>query len=248
MKKAGYIIFILLFGTSISFSQDLKGKSGREKSKIAKKERKEAKKDKEFVALMDSAHTLFADNKFDDALKIYEKAKARRPLNIYPKVKIEDILLAKKNYDEDVMKAPEVPITPEVVDEKGLPEIPEEDRIEKTYEEEIEKAEKVVKDEVPPPPSVVKDKKEDASKLDVRNEEGLKPMTEKEIREELGRTYEDGIYEYTFEEGKKTITERIIVKNGLGDLYRKVVHQWGGKFYFKNNNSISENTWMQTYK
>ena len=76
-----------------------------------------------------------------------------------------------------------------------------------------------------------------------KKETESRPLSE--IQEELAREYPDGVSEKIFEEGNRVITHRIVVKDGLGNEYRKVKHGWGGVFYFKNGVSISERVWIQ---
>jgi len=69
------------------------------------------------------------------------------------------------------------------------------------------------------------------------------PKTEKELQAELGAAYPDGITEKILMEGKKEVTQRIVVKNRSGNDYRRVKHPWGGVFYFKNNTSVTQRVW-----
>ena len=246
------ILTILFLGISTgSIAQkDFSKLSGRAKAKLAKKERKEAKKDKEYQLMMEEAHDNFVGQKYHDALDLYEKARERRPLNVYPKVKIEDVLLAMQNQPqeenvetvfEDPLKI-ESPPEPEKISDPADAQ----ERIEEVFEEEIQKAEDIVEKEVPPPPKEEKSEPK-VDKVVIVKDEDLKPMSEAQLREDLGQRYEDGVHEKTFTEGNKTITERIVVKEGLGDIYRRVQYAWGA-FYFKNNKSVTKNTWDQSYK
>jgi len=56
---------------------------------------------------------------------------------------------------------------------------------------------------------------------------------------------EDGMTERTFKEGNKQITECVITKGGESHTYRKVVHAWGGKFYFKDGESVTQRVWEE---
>jgi hypothetical protein len=85
-------------------------------------------------------------------------------------------------------------------------------------------------------PTIVKE----TPKEPVTTEEN-KPLAE--VQEELAAAYPDGVTEEVFTEGNRTITKRVVVKNGSGDEYRKVKHGWGGVFYFKNGTSITERVW-----
>ncbi len=64
-----------------------------------------------------------------------------------------------------------------------------------------------------------------------------------ELQTELAEEFPDGVTEEQFKEGNRTITRRIVVKDGSGNEYRRVAHGWGGIFYFKNGDSISERAW-----
>ena len=237
---------LLIVGNSFAQKTDaLEGLSGKAKAKKLKQEEREAKKDGEYQAIMNEAHDLFANNQFNEALELYNKAHERRPLNQFPKVKIDDVKLAMENWEE-----------PEEVEEKAptqenvLPEDNTEERIEEAYKNEIEKAETVVKEEVPAPVErkPEKEKKEENTIKPAKNEEILEKKSTAEIREELADEKEDGVYEKTYMDGKKNITERLVVKDGKGDLYKRVIHPWGGVFYFKNYVSVTQNTWNNSYK
>jgi len=49
-----------------------------------------------------------------------------------------------------------------------------------------------------------------------------------------------GITEEIHDDGKKIETRRIVVREGHGHIYKKLEHRWGGKFFFKDERSISE--------
>lgn len=59
----------------------------------------------------------------------------------------------------------------------------------------------------------------------------------------LGKKFPEGLTEKTYKEGSKTITRRIVVKGGQGTEYQKIKHNWGGVYYFKNGNAITEYIW-----
>lgn len=240
---------LLVFGmVCAAQAQDksLDGLSGKAKAKALKQEEKAAKKDVEFQALMSEAHDLFSSHQFDEALALYERAHERRPLNQFPKVKMEDVKLALANYvepEEEEEKQPEQTALPPPISQ---PE-DQEERVQKAYEKELERANADVDPQVNLPPPPVEDKQEAPKTMTVKSERP-EVMTVEELRTSLGEEYEDGVHEKTFEEGKKVITERIVVKDGKGDFYRKVVQPWGQTYYFKNYKSASQYTWDQSYK
>ena len=55
------------------------------------------------------------------------------------------------------------------------------------------------------------------------------------VHKEIAKEYPVGVTEEVYMKGKKEITERVVVKDGKGDIYWKVKHPWGGVYYFKNS-------------
>ena len=55
--------------------------------------------------------------------------------------------------------------------------------------------------------------------------------------------YPQGVTEETMEEKNKTIIKRIVVMDDQMDVYRKVIHAWGGIYYFKNGLSCDQFIW-----
>lgn len=66
-----------------------------------------------------------------------------------------------------------------------------------------------------------------------------------EFKDEYAKNYPQGVTEEKITEGNKTIITRIVVKGNHGAEYKCVIHGWGGKFYFKNGEAISERIWYQ---
>lgn len=62
---------------------------------------------------------------------------------------------------------------------------------------------------------------------------------------ELAKKYPEGLTEEVNEEGSKKVTRRIIVNGNLGVEYKKVEHNWGGIFYFKNGSPTTEYVWLK---
>jgi tetratricopeptide (TPR) repeat protein len=60
----------------------------------------------------------------------------------------------------------------------------------------------------------------------------------------LSQTYSQGVTEETFFEGKNQIVRRVVVDGNKADDYRMVVSNHG-TYYFKNGNSISQQTWKR---
>src|SRR5690606_22593529 len=62
------------------------------------------------------------------------------------------------------------------------------------------------------------------------------------FRSQLAEDYPAGVSEESSTLGNKVIITRIVVKGNRGDEYKKVLDK-AGNYYFKNGQSISENTW-----
>ena len=79
-----------------------------------------------------------------------------------------------------------------------------------------------------------KEKKPDADKIVAKNDNP--EQKSKEIADNIA----PGMTENVFRKGNKTITTRIVVTNSNKVEYKRVIADWGGKFFFKNNVSITE--------
>ena len=61
-------------------------------------------------------------------------------------------------------------------------------------------------------------------------------MKQPGVHEEIATEYPIGVTEEVYMKGNKEILERVVVKDGLGSIYWRVKHPWGGVYYFKNAN------------
>lgn len=253
MSAFNKLLFTLIFTLSVGLiygQNDFGRMTGKSKSKAAKKEEKEAKKDDVYQKLMEEGHTFFQEKNYQEALDKYKTAATRRPINVYPKVKIADVELAMLNHKDeepmaDASKEIELPTEEPEVIEPEVKEPTQEERVAEALAAEEQK----IKDALPPPPKIEEPKKEIPEEEEIVEEtpkvtaENIEVISEEDFAENLAETYPDGVTEEIFEEGGKKITRRVVVKNGKGTDYRMVVHRWGGKFFFKNNESITEHTW-----
>ncbi|MBD80162.1 MAG: hypothetical protein CL840_14710 [Crocinitomicaceae bacterium] len=74
----------------------------------------------------------------------------------------------------------------------------------------------------------------------------IKISTEnKGLSNELAKKYPQGLTEETYTEGSKTIVRRIIVDGDIGVEYKKIIHNWGGVYYFKNGNAVNHFVWQK---
>jgi len=89
------------------------------------------------------------------------------------------------------------------------------------------------------------DEKRDRNAEELNNLKSTEPKTYGEyFRTQLAENYPQGVTEESSTLGNKVIITRIVVKGNKGDEYKKVLDK-AGNYYFKNGQSISENTWQR---
>lgn len=147
--------------------------------------------------------------------------------------------------------------------EKNLEDIKERARDNREFKERYEKAQKSSNDEkvASGQQAIEQNKKAFYSSLDdkrrmadekrERNAEELKNLKSTDpksydeyFRTQLAENYPQGVTEESSTLGNKVIITRIVVKGNKGDEYKKVLDK-AGNYYFKNGQSISENTWQR---
>lgn len=237
---------IFIFGFA-NAQEELQRLSGKERIRIAENEKIEAATDVEFQQYMSTGHEQFSNKHYLKAIRSYEKAAEVRPYNVYPKVKISDIELSMKDTlellraaeKEAVKEEKPKPKNPEVAEtEQKLPETPKEtmDRLNEWEEKERQKMEAQREKE--------KAKAEEPKPTPPKSGD-VQTMSIEDYRKELAETFPSGITETVSEEGNKVITKRVVVHDGKGDEYKKVAHNWGGVFFFKNGDAVTERVWDQ---
>lgn len=71
----------------------------------------------------------------------------------------------------------------------------------------------------------------------------LEELNEKYTEEE--RKLEKTIVEESFMEGNREITIRTVTIGDKEQVYKRVIHPWGGKYYFLDNTAVSELVWTR---
>lgn len=198
--------------------------SAKERARIAKQEVEDAAKDERYQGVMAEAEGLFKDQRYDDALARFQEARRLRPLNVYPKVKIQDLqaLIAKRE-EARTAAAQERP--------SGLQE-----RREPTDKEKEPDPVVVMENEVPPVATVPERKRAIPPEV--------KPSGQPKVEEPMPT---DGLHERTFTEGRAIVLERKLVRGGRMEVYRKVTHPWGQIVYFRDGATISERHWNEVF-
>lgn len=239
-----FISVAFVFGIA-NAQNDLDEMSTKERIRIAETEKIEAATDAQFQQYMSTGHDLFSEKHYLKAIRSYEKAAEARPYNVYPKVKIADIELSMKDTlevlraaeKEEIKREKPKPQKPETAEaDEKLPETPKEtmNRLDNWEKKERQKLESQRENKK-------KEKEQTQPTQPVSGD--VQTMSIEDYRIELAETFPSGITESETEQGNKVITTRVVVHDGKGDEYKKVVHNWGGVFYFKNGDAVTERVW-----
>lgn len=256
MRTKIILIFLLFAGLVASTSilaqgRDFSELSASERAERAEKESLEAAQDQAFLFLMDKGHQMFSEKHYLKAIRAYEDAGALRPNNVYPPVIIRDIEISMKDTLNTLRKkeAEELDSTKQ---QRTKPELPDREKImEEFREKEAERQQKAAQWESEERKQLArhrelkKDEEGEKRELDDYSGSDVRDASLEEFQESLAEEYNEGVTQRSYEEGNRKITERVVVKNNKGNVYKRVEHAWGGKFYFKNGTPISEESWKQ---
>ena len=247
MKIISTILFLFIFiQLPVLAQNDWSKLSPNQKIKLAKKEQKAAKKDPEYLKLMEEALVLFQDGKFEEAKEKYSAAHNRRPDNVYPIVMLDDIEIAMNlpvvETEEEIV---EEEIEEEIINEEIAIEILEEEIMEEENEIEVE-IDEVAIDEIAEEETLEKENTQIVVPVEpevVINRE-IKSSTEKTVINHPPKVYEkDGVYRENLKEGNADVEQITIVEKGQSTVYRKVSHAWGAVYYFENGDAIFKSEW-----
>jgi len=201
---------------------------------------------------MQDGHLLFKDKHYLKAIHSYEKAQERRPYNVYPKVIIADIELSMKDTLQTLRAAEKVESQKEELEKTRKPaetnkELKTEDpkpeseaeRRAKQEQWEIQQRAKLERQRE------LEKQREKEKPAETQMAGDVVKLSTEDFMKDLGQKYPNGITEEMTTEGNKTIIKRIVVANNIGNEYKKVVHGWGGIFYFKNGEAVTDRVWIQ---
>lgn len=209
-----------------SLTNEFGNLSAKERARIAKKEATDAVVDPQYQSIMREAEELFQQQRYDDALVKYQEARTRRPLNVYPKVKIQDLqaLIAKR----DAAAAAEP--GPEQVKKDTI--VPSTLTVETVVTEPVPPAEPEI---VPAPEPHKTTPVVEKRPVIVAAEQRTLPTPLPQLPE--------GVHERTYVEGRAIVLERSVVHGARTEVYRKVSHPWGQVVHFRDGITISEREW-----
>lgn len=211
-----------------SLTQDFPEMSAKERGRIAAKEAEEAEKDGNYQEVMRTAELAFQEGRYEEAIRRYEEARAMRPYNVYPKVKIEDLqaLLARQALKQDtavVVEAFSAPSDPPVPARVAEPPPPP------------------VRVEMHVPPSSTEAPPSKPSQV----QPGEQATTPAQPVRSSGPA--DGIIERRYREGHAFVIERAVSVEGRVVKYKRVYHPYGQTFYFEDGLAVDERIWKARF-
>ncbi len=212
-----------------SLTEQFPNMSAKERSRIAAKETDEAGKDASYQEVMRTAELAFQEGRYEDAIVGYEQARAMRPYNVYPKVKIEDLraLIAKQAAKPDTTAVVEVhPVEPDPPPPAAVQVI-----------EPVKPAVISPVEETPPPVT----SRPQAVEIPVK-EEPAAPASKGSSAKPA-----DGIIEQRYREGHAFVIERAVTIEGRLVKYKRVYHPYGQTFYFEDGLPVDERVWKARF-
>ncbi|MBK7382239.1 MAG: hypothetical protein IPI81_02730 [Flavobacteriales bacterium] len=221
-----------------SLTREFKNLSAKERARIAKKEQVEAAADPRYQAVMAQAESRFQAKQYDEALESFKEARTLRPLNVYPKVKIQDlqVLIAKR---DQALSEPLPPSVKGVAPLQGTSDVVRSDP-HQTAVVETHGPDTTQPRMTPPAHETRKDPAARSTTVAPQKE----PLS---IQGGTESPLPDGMEERTYVEGRAVVLERRLVRNGRLEVYRKVTHPWGQVVHFRDGIAISEREWSEVF-
>ncbi len=191
----------------------------KERARIAAQEAEGSNKDNAYQDAMHQAEQSFQEGRYEDALALYEKARAMRPYNVYPKVKIEDLhaLLAKQAAPQDTAAS--------VGSNVKNASAPEPHALE------------------PPPPTPV----HEAPAMFQRSALPEPAAVEDPVPEPPSVKKAEGVIERRYKEGHAFVIERTVRVEGRTVVCKRVFHNWGQVYYFEDGLAVDERVWKARF-
>jgi len=87
-----------------------------------------------------------------------------------------------------------------------------------------------------------------ASAQDTTKKSSTAGKTTTSVPKIVDSDYRDGVTEETVTESNRTIYRTVVKKDGAATNYQKIVYNWGGVFFFRNDNNITQTTFDQDIK
>jgi hypothetical protein len=241
--RTGLVILTLLCGgprawaqdTTRSLTQDFPKLSAKERARIAAREAEESKQDQAYQELMRSGEKAFQEGHYEEAMHLFEQARTKRPYNVYPKVKIEDLkaLMARQSAGPD---------EPASSDAQGGP-------MKTAGEGSTGLLPTRTAGLVPVEPGA---QQQTVTSL------AEQPAVERggdvahAVMHEATPTYSlkkaEGVIERRYKDGRAFVIERVVTVDGRTVVYKRVYHPFGQVFFFEDGLSVDERVWKARFQ
>jgi len=219
-----------------NLARDFQKLNAKERARIAKEEQEAAQNDAAYQSVMGDAELHFRELRFEESMAKFKEARALRPYNVYPKVKIKDleVLIAKRDAEEAEKQVEQPPNPSSTVQLEpigtGNPAVSSDPT-------------EVVSDPAPVPLIVPKvperavfSSQETVPDPPVQHRTPAPFHVQKQpVADPLPPEAEG---EKVYKEGRSVVVEVRLARNGRLVVYRKVTHPWGGIDHFRDGTSI----------
>lgn len=207
-----------------SLTDEFKGLSARERSRIAREEEANAAADIAFQRLMHLGDSLSRVPELEAALDQYREARRLRPYNVHPKVRIQDL---EQRIERERKVAAPPPASADTAHHAPRPV--------RSAAPEPSPPPAAVSAPSGPPPPVRASPPADRSPTHPAPEH---PPVE---------VHADGMSERSYKEGQAIVLERTLTTGGVSVVYRRVRHSWGAVFHFRDGEPITERAWNEVF-
>lgn len=233
--------------------------SPKERARVAQREQEESRTDGAYQAKMAEGETLFQQDRYEEAMALFEEARILRPLNVYPKVKIEDLKVLIRQRDERnaaEKDGSEVPQPPHAVDTGGASALPDQPAPVAVKAPEAGPLEVFSPNDRVPPPA-------DSTTTTPASLGGSDPAP---VRKQMTRTMQaprtepaealpptptppppDGVVENRYKQGSAQVTEMMVTQNGRTTVFKRVAHKYGQVYYFEDGQAIDGRVWRERF-
>lgn len=229
-----------------SLTEEFGRLSAKQRTRIALKEQEEAARDTEFNALMAQAEKHFQDRSYDEALAVFKEARRRRPYNVHPKVKIQDLeaFIKERDRRKEALNEHAAVQEPNV----AVPYTPTEPVRTATPPSAVPA--KAIK--TTPPGATVSKPINTAATADTKASSSLsKPakalsapkVVPPESQQAITPAVTPAQGERIYKEGASIVIERAIERDGHLIVYRKVFQSSGAVVHFEDGRPITQREW-----
>jgi len=200
--------------------------------------------EKDYLAAVGRGDAAFKENSFANAKVAYNEALTYKPNEQYPKDKLAEIAQIEKargqaQADKDLQQKYTLAIT------KGDNAFGKKDynSAKPAYEEALsyKPAEKYPKDRLKQIAELLRSTQ--VAQI-VKKDKDPPPLSQEEKKKqyisELRSKYPVGVTEEEYVDGNKTILRRIVIRDDYAGVYTRVTHNWGGVYFFRDNDPITE--------